>query len=197
MNCSLQEGTNDNLLCFNQMSGKGKCNGDSGGPSFVTQSDGTLLEVGITSFGDQNCEMFGADTRVDAEKQFITGHVLNLYCEQDSDCQMGHECFENQCIMTPFQPMGVGSVCTDNTSCESGECATSGKDSKCTMDCMMGDATSCPSGFDCLVSGTSGVCWSMSGAEGGGCCDAGGLGVSTVLFGIGLIGLVLRRRCRA
>lgn len=197
VNCSLQEGTDANLLCFNQTSGKGKCNGDSGGPSFVTTGS-TLLEVGITSFGDQNCQQFGADTRVDAEKAFITGHVPNLYCEQDSDCQMGHECFENACITTPFAPTGIGSVCTDNTSCESGECAMSGKDSKCTMDCTVGDTTSCPSGFDCLAGGAGGVCWPTPGAQdGGGCCDASGQGAPTALFGIGLIGLVMRRRRRA
>ena len=193
--CDPQIGTDANLLCFSQTNGTGKCEGDSGGPSFATV-DGKLLEVGVTSFGDQNCTQFGADTRVDAEKAFITGHVPNLYCATDADCQMGHECFENACITTPFQPTGVGAVCTDNSGCESGECAMNGKDSKCTMDCTVGDKTSCPSGFDCLAGGGGGVCWPTPGASGG-CCDVGGEGAPTALVGIGLIGLVLRRRRRA
>ena len=87
---SLQEGTDANLLCFNQTSGKGKCNGDSGGPSFAT-IDGTLLEVGITSFGDQNCQQFGADTRVDAEKEFINGNTSRTStARQTPTAQMGH-----------------------------------------------------------------------------------------------------------
>ena len=107
-----------NLLCFNQTSGKGKCEGDSGGPSFAT-INGKLLEVGITSFGDQNCAQFGADTRVDAEKAFIMQHVPKLYCETDADCPMGRMCFENACIVTPFQPTGLGSACTGNADCDS------------------------------------------------------------------------------
>lgn len=197
VNCATQIGSNLNLLCFNQTNGTGKCNGDSGGPSFVTLDAGKLLEVGITSFGDQNCAQFGADTRVDAEKAFIQQHVPNLYCDTDADCAMGHECFENTCIMTPFQPTGLGATCTDNTSCESGECGMNGKDSKCTMDCTVGDATSCPSGFDCLAGGAAGVCWpSASGTDGGGCCDTSGHGAPTALFGIALMGVVVLRRRR-
>lgn len=194
--CSLQEGDNANLLCFNQTDGKGKCNGDSGGPSFATV-DGKLLEVGITSFGDQNCAQFGADTRVDAEKDFIKSHVPNLYCEKDTDCDMGRECFENACIITPFQPTGLGATCTDNTACDSGTCAMQGNNGKCTMSCTVGDKTTCPAGFDCdAAGGAGGVCWPTP-TDGGGCCDTSGHGAPTALFGISLIGLVLLRRRRA
>lgn len=41
------------------------CFGDSGGPAFMT-IDGEELVVGVTSFGDEFCEEFGVDTRVDA-----------------------------------------------------------------------------------------------------------------------------------
>ena len=68
-------GGNANLLCYDQTSGKGKCEGDSGGPSFAMIS-GKMLEVGITSFGDQNCATLGADTRVDAESAFILANVM-------------------------------------------------------------------------------------------------------------------------
>ena len=194
VSCDPQEGDNANLLCFDQTGGKGKCNGDSGGPSFATVN-GKLLEVGITSFGDQNCQQFGADTRVDAEKDFIKQHVPNLYCETDADCSMGHMCFENACIVTPFQPTGLGSVCTGNGDCDSGTCAMEGKDGKCSMTCVAGSATSCPAGFDCDPAGGGGACWPHS-TDGGGCCDAGGHGAPTALVGIALMGLVLGRRRR-
>jgi secreted trypsin-like serine protease len=41
------------------------CFGDSGGPAFMT-IDGVEVVVGVTSFGDEFCEQFGVDTRVDA-----------------------------------------------------------------------------------------------------------------------------------
>jgi len=185
------EGQNTNLLCFDQTSGKGKCNGDSGGPSFA-MINGKLVEVGITSFGDQTCSMFGADTRVDAEKAFITAHVPNLYCDTDADCQADHTCFTNACIVTPFSTGGLGATCTGNTDCDSATCGTSGNDSKCTMTCTPNAANACPTGLDCLDDGNgSGYCWPP---ENGGCCDASGRGAPTSVLGIMFVGLVLRRR---
>jgi MYXO-CTERM domain-containing protein len=195
VSCALQEGDNANLLCFDQTGGKGKCNGDSGGPSFATVN-GKLLEVGITSFGDQNCQQFGADTRVDAEKDFIKAHVPNLYCVTDDDCSMGHQCFENACIVTPFQPTGLGSTCTGNGDCDSNTCAMDGKDGKCSMACMTGSNATCPSGFDCIAAGAAGACWPHA-TDGGGCCSVGSSGEGPVaLTGLTLLGLLAMRRRR-
>ena len=52
--------------------------------------------------------MYGADTRVDAEKAFIVGHIPQLFCMKDADCPMMTECFENKCIVTPFTQGGLG-----------------------------------------------------------------------------------------
>lgn len=194
--CDPRVGDNTNLLCFSQVDGKGKCEGDSGGPSFATL-DGKLLEVGVTSFGDQSCSQFGADTRVDAEKDFIKAHVPNLYCETDADCSMGRECFENACIITPFDPTGLGAACTGNTDCDSGTCAMEGTDGKCTMSCTVGDATSCPTGFDCTAAGAQGVCWPHADPESGGCCSVGSSGQGPVaLSAFTLLGLLAMRRRR-
>jgi hypothetical protein len=186
-------GTDANLLCFNQVSGKGKCEGDSGGPSFA-MVQGRMVQVGITSFGDQNCAQFGADTRTDAEQVFLTGKVPELLCQTDADCPAAHQCFMHKCIVTPFDPMGLGSTCATGADCDSGVCAAGDGTMKCSASCTVADATTCPDGFDCLgAGGTAGACW-PAGSEGGGCCDAGGAGAPTMLFGIGLIGLVWRRR---
>jgi hypothetical protein len=197
ISCDPQIGANADLLCFSQTSGKGKCEGDSGGPSFA-MVNGNLLEVGITSFGDTTCTQFGADTRVDAEKAFITTHVPDLYCQTTSDCQDMRECFENQCIVMPFQPTGLGSVCTANSDCDSGTCATQNNMGKCTMTCNVGSGTSCPSGFDCESAGASAVCWPhVADTGGGGCCSVGSSGQGpSVLAVLTLLGLVAMRRRR-
>ncbi len=188
--CNSAIGTDANLLCYDQSNGKGKCNGDSGGPSFA-MINGKLVEVGITSFGDQNCAQFGADTRVDAEEAFITSHVP-LTCATDADCTTaGTECFSSACIITPFTSNGLGVTCTANSDCDSRQCGTSGDQSHCTQACTPGTDDACPSGLDCLDEGNgAGVCWPAS----GGCCDASGHGGATSLLGLGLFALVLRRR---
>ena len=184
-----------NLLCFNQISGKGKCEGDSGGPSFA-MIDGKTYEVGVTSFGDQNCSMFGADTRVDAEKPFILKHVPDVECQSDTDCPMMKECFLHRCIAQPFGPGGLGTACMANTDCDSGTCAAGEGGMKCTMTCTVGMAGTCPMGLECEASSSgamTGACWPP---QGGGCCDASGKGAPTALAMAGLCGLVLRRRRR-
>jgi secreted trypsin-like serine protease len=43
----------------------GTCSGDSGGPAFWTEKDGTEILVGITSSGDPNCVSTGVYYRTD------------------------------------------------------------------------------------------------------------------------------------
>jgi uncharacterized protein (TIGR03382 family) len=192
--CNSFAGSDADLLCFNQVSGKGKCQGDSGGPSFA-MIDGRMVQVGVTSFGDQNCSQFGADTRTDAERGFLLQYVPSLECDSDDDCPNAGMCFLKKCIAQPFTGNGLGTACTGNGDCDSGQCAVSGEEAFCSMGCTVGAADTCPSGFDCLgASGGTGACWPIP--EDTGCCDASGRGAPTMLFGIALVGLVWRRRRR-
>ncbi len=50
---------------FDQTSGKGSCNGDSGGPAYELVG-GQQSVVGVTSFGDQGCAQIGVYGRVQA-----------------------------------------------------------------------------------------------------------------------------------
>lgn len=194
VSCAAGGASDDTLLCFSQVNGKGKCEGDSGGPSFA-MIDGQQWQVGVTSFGDQNCAQFGADTRTDAESAFVLQHVPELsVCNDANPCPDGRECFQEHCIAAPFSEGGVGSTCTDATDCESGLCAGAADDAHCTFACEVGAAGSCPDGLECReATGGGGVCWP---ADDGGCCSTGGGGKTTSIMGAAAIALVLRRRRR-
>jgi secreted trypsin-like serine protease len=65
----------------NQATGDGgTCYGDSGGPAFWTEPDGTEILVGITSWGDAPCVAAGFNYRVDIPDtlDFINEVVANL-----------------------------------------------------------------------------------------------------------------------
>ncbi len=53
------------------------CNGDSGGPAFMTVN-GKEVIVGLTSFGDVNCNQGGYDSRVDALVGFVDTYVAKF-----------------------------------------------------------------------------------------------------------------------
>jgi hypothetical protein len=195
VSCSdLRIGSNNNLICFSQQDNQGTCSGDSGGPAFAV-IDGRPVVVGVTSFGDQQCADYGADTRVDAEQSFLVTHVPELVgCLSDQDCPSHRVCFAHNCIATPFGPNGLGTVCTKAADCDSSVCAESSQDGKrCSLTCNVTDDSSCPDGFECLRSTSNvGACWPEAG---GGCCEVGGAGgPGAAMLGLGVLGLVRRRR---
>jgi MYXO-CTERM domain-containing protein len=53
---------------------RGTCQGDSGGSSYLVQ-DGVFVLVGVTSYGSQDCVSMGADTRVDAYRDWILSQI--------------------------------------------------------------------------------------------------------------------------
>jgi uncharacterized protein (TIGR03382 family) len=219
VSCNSIGGDDDLILCFNQQDGRGQCEGDSGGPTF-TDVDGIQTIVGITSFGDQNCQFFGADTRVDAEIAFADDHIgpslgcvwdgeCNTSCSaenrdqdcpacaNDDDCNGDDVCGSNgQCQPAPFTDGGLGSACVDDTDCLTGPCLANGEDHLCSSDCASED--DCPGGFDCLpTDGGSGACWPSPGG-GGGCTTSGEdthPGVMLAIFAmLGLVVIGRRRR---
>ena len=208
VSCSSSGFSDNTFMCFNQQDGTGKCSGDSGGPSFAA---GTQTVVGITSFGDQNCQFFGADMRVDASAAFLATNAPELACggdgvcdsgcatdpdcpncSDDDDCGTDEICNGGFCVLGPDGAGGLGSACGSEQSCEVGVCASGPDGMRCTIDCQL-DGNDCPDGFECLeTTGNMGACWP---GGGGGCSTSGtgGSGLGLILIGLAL---ALRRRRR-
>lgn len=59
---------------FNADPQKNTCSGDSGGPALM-ELDGVVTLVGVTSWGDEDCVEFGANSRVDAFASFVVDYL--------------------------------------------------------------------------------------------------------------------------
>lgn len=106
-------------------------------------------------------------------------------------------CLDGHCVAGPDTQGGLGSPCTDNAACVSGQCGDDGAGNRyCVEPC---DTTNnmCPSGFGCLATtGTAGVCWpGADGGGGGGCNTTSGNGL-TMLAGLGFAAALISRRRR-
>lgn len=86
------------------------CFGDSGGPAFGSDNGWWTL-WGVTSWGDQNCNQFGANTRTDIHLNFIDGEVNSEHgtpdpCTangwyNDGVCDPTCPIFDNDCNGNP------------------------------------------------------------------------------------------------
>jgi len=212
-----------NLLCWQQGGStvSGKCEGDSGGPSFAVINN-KKMQVGITSVGWSSssnqtaCDGWGADTRVDHVIGWLDSKIGDALkcaadnycmagcandpdcptCTKDEDCGADKICDMGHCGPAPFTPMGPGTTCVKDTDCASGMCASVGTDKKCSENSVTTD-NKCPSGFDCLPTGgpnNAGACWPGANDGGDSSCSASGSGSGATLFLIGLAALFVRRR---
>jgi MYXO-CTERM domain-containing protein len=175
--------------------------------------------VGVTSFGDQSCAQFGADTRVDAELEFLYANAPELQCQgegacnedcgrnglpvdpdcsictKDEECEAEEVCAgDGRCVPAPFTVGGDGAECERNEDCGSNMCAASNEGSICTSLCSSDDP--CSDGLECIAAGDQNVCWPTTQDSGG--CSVGGNGsapIGTFLLGLAMmLGLGRKRR---
>ena len=137
LGCFIKGGgwANPKTICTDQEPGA-PCSGDSGGPAFIRRN-GREYVAGITSYGDENCAVFGCSTKVDEfEREIldflgVTGE-LGSACAADAQCTAGH-CAHGVCCET-----GCDGVCQ--------ACDLAGSIGTCRP---VADGTSCPDGDRC------------------------------------------------
>ena len=137
----------DDLFVGLQDGAHGICEGDSGGPAFMT-INGVERIVGVTSFGFQNCPLTppsgtpagfeaGNDTRVDS---YATSFIDPIVLQYDPPAK------------------GPGATCTANTDCTPRMCQQTGVGKICVQGCDPAVATSCPAGTTCTAVDGSNIC---------------------------------------
>lgn len=118
-------------------------------------------------------------------------------CMSATDCTTaGNVCVDGHCVAGPGMPGGLGSPCTSNGDCASGQCGSDADgNAYCVEQCDLA-ASACPSGFVCQDTGNgAGVCW-PGGEEDGGFCNSGRSSNGAFLMLIGLAALLVTRKRR-
>ena len=154
--------------------------------------------------GSHHVEVRGYDSQNTPGSAFIDV-VVGASCTIPSDCSAqgdDYTCVNKVCVLGPNAPGGLGTVCTQASDCDSGNCASDGTHKYCVESCQP-TANQCPTNFQCLPDGTSGVCWPGGNPETGtgtlsSGCEAGSSDSPALAIGLGLVfaGLVLPRRRR-
>ena len=94
----------DVMLCAGEEDGgKDACNGDSGGPLLQKMSDGTLVQVGIVSFGSgcARANRPGIYTRVSTFADWIHSQICDLSSNPPSSCFSGSAIRSGNVSSTP------------------------------------------------------------------------------------------------
>jgi len=117
-------------------------------------------------------------------------------CTTATSCAKGQKCESGKCFWDP--PTGeIGAACSYSQFCKSALCTGTAEQQICTQSCIPDSADSCPSGFECVMSGPgTGVCFFSSSA---GCCSVdrgGGAWWLPVGLGLAVLGLIARPRRR-
>ncbi|HET9627163.1 MAG TPA: Ig-like domain-containing protein [Kofleriaceae bacterium] len=157
------------------------------GTSFVGPSglaDGTH-QVEVTAY-----------TATGASSRSRVDVVVGPGCKDDTGCGTGQACIGGRCVAGPEITGGLGTSCAAATDCASLQCANSDGAKYCVEACKPGQ---CPSGFGCRDDGAGGgVCWPGYDDSSGGCAistaGTSDLPIGGALFGLGMLGAVIRRR---
>lgn len=139
-------------------------NSDNYSYQLVALPDG-YLDLEVKAYNDLQLEGVAAITVLKGEP-----------CATADTCLDGQFCEDGRCAWPP--PTGeLGDACAIDADCVSRRCGTDGEATLCTSFCQLGADDACPDGYSCLRAGDDGLCWPSDLADGG-CCSAGGGGMS-------------------
>lgn len=145
------------------------------------------------SGGDHAVTVTGSDGG--GRSASATVHVkVTAGCSTSMPCANGLNCIGGYCVPGHDVDGGLGTMCTSNDNCITGQCGSADGQQLCTGGCLTDG--SCPEGYACIGGeGADGVCWPSSDDA---TCSAGGAtsGPFGLLAGLGVAALVLRRRRR-
>ena len=131
------------------LSGKGVCHGDSGGPSFYTFPDGVERQVGIHSYTNNTACTDGADVRTDYYAAFI-----NQWLNEKE----GPQCSRDGLCKTGCSPVDLDCYCLADGVCNP-QCPSLLDDPDCPKDCVANGVCStkpCPvPDVDCVADGST------------------------------------------
>ncbi len=117
-------------------------------------------------------------------------------CQSAAECMTsGQVCLDGHCVAGPGMPGGLGTPCTGNDQCASGQCGSDASgNSYCVEQCDPA-ASACPDGFECQMAGAGGVCW-PGGEDDGGCSSSTSASGGAGLLLLGLAAMFVTRRRR-
>lgn len=102
------------------------CSGDSGGPAFMVTTGSTRERVvGVISFGDENCNQYGVDGRVDTSLSWLNTTMKEWEiptCGEDGRCAPGCPQIDQDC------------ACVADGQCTA-DCKNPARDADCPVDC--------------------------------------------------------------
>jgi len=190
----------DDLFVGLQDGAHGICEGDSGGPAFMT-IDGVERIVGVTSFGFQNCPLTPPSG---TPPGFVAGNDTNVQTYAAS--------FIDPLVKMYDPPAkGAGAMCTSNADCDPLMCVQTSVGKICEQSCdPAAMPPTCPAGTQCTNVDGDNICvvpmtggggsGGKGGGKSGGCAMAGQgsapVGGLALLFAMVAI-VALRRRARA
>ncbi|MEM6992428.1 MAG: trypsin-like serine protease, partial [Myxococcota bacterium] len=132
------------------------CMGDSGGPAFMNINGQTVV-MGVTSYGDVDCQQTGISMRVDAFAEWADGVMGNA---------------------TPGNGGNPGNggadQCTSGDECAGGVCVDGGNGAFCTEQCNSDN--DCQAGWACFTTGDPNLNVCAPDGDGGGDDGNGGDG---------------------